>query len=117
MNVQPLPVPLASVLNRYRGSQESEPPSRGRGRPLKRNAEYLRQLIEAHRAVEAWFLEARGCRPSSDCQLYTAYFAERFKAGGERAGKAAAPDFQRSLKTLRNELAEARRLERMNPGN
>lgn len=113
---QDIAAPLAGVVSRYRGAiQRAE--KRKPGRPLKRNAEYLLALLVAHREVVAWFLAERGCHPSSDKQLYTAYFARQFETNGERAGRASSADFQGALKTLRNELAEARRLARANPGN
>jgi len=79
------------------------------GRPLKRTPEYLRGLLADHATVQAWFVSKFGGPASSDRHLYTAFFAHKFEAAGERAGRASSPDFQRVLKTLRNELAEARR--------
>jgi hypothetical protein len=111
-----LPQPLAGVVSRYRGPVQ-KPERRKPGRPLKRSEDYFRALLDAHREAVAWFLADRGCEPQSDCQLYTAYFARVFEANGERAGRASSTEFQGSLKTLRNELAEARRIERANPVN
>lgn len=104
---------LSSVLDRYRGSEPAK--ARKAGRPRKRTADYLRALMWTHRALVSWYVQAHGHAPASDRVLYTAYFARRFALAGERPSKAEAQDFQRSLKTLQNELAEARRLERTNP--
>jgi hypothetical protein len=111
-----LAAPLSAVVSRYRGAIRRVE-KRKPGRPLKRSADYFSALLVAHREVVAWFVAERGCQPSSDKQLYTAYFARQFERNGERAGRASTSDFQGALKTLRNELAEARRLERANPGN
>lgn len=108
--------PLAGVVTRYRGALQ-RPDKRKPGRPLKRSADYFRELLKAHREVVAWFVAERGCQPCSDVQLYTAFFGWQFENNGQRAGRASSTDFQGALKTLRNELAEARRLERANPGN
>lgn len=108
--------PLAGVIGRYKGLQP-EHPERKPGRPKKRTTEYLLSVLAAHRGVEAWFLSEYGCLASSDKYLYTTFFADQFSRSGERASRAHTADFQRALKTLRNELAEARRMERANPGN
>jgi hypothetical protein len=107
---------LSGVMARYRGKREPEL-KRKPGRPVKRTPEYLMGLLAAHHEVEAWFIAEHGCKPFSDRQLYTEYFAREFTANGERGGRASTPAFQRALKTLRNELAEARRLERASPEN
>lgn len=112
-NVSP---PLAGVVQRYQRSIK-RPERRRPGRPLKRTVEYLRTLLETHKAVVTWFVTEYGTQPASDRALYTAYFAREFESTGQRAGRANTPDFQGALKTLRNELAEARRLDRTNPGN
>lgn len=117
--------PLAGVVARYRDQQGEElrdqyareQDRRKPGRPLKRTESYLRELLKAHSEVVAWFVAERGCQPSSDVELYTAFFGWQFESSGQRAGRASSTTFRGALKTLRNELAEARRLERTNPGN
>lgn len=111
-----LPAALAGVMERYRGKRESDL-KRKPGRPVKRTPAYLMTLLASHRSVEAWFLAEHGFKSTSDRKLYTEYFARQFIASGERSSRATTPAFQRALKTLRNELAEARRLERTCPEN
>lgn len=111
-----LPAPLGGVLQRYRGRAPA-PPKRKPGRPRKRTPEYLMALLATHREIEAWFAQEHGCRHNSERQLYTSYFAREFTNAGERASRAQSADFQRALKTLRNELSEARRLLRSKPDN
>lgn len=96
-------------MSRYR-PPAGDVERRGPGRPRKRTREYLLALLNVHREVEAWFVAEHGRPPRSDRQMYTAYFAARFTAAGERASRASSAEFQGALKTLRNELAEARRL-------
>lgn len=108
--------PLAGVVTRYSGAVQ-RPEKRKPGRPLKRSADYLRALLVAHQEVVAWYVAERGCPPSSDVELYTAFFGWQFENNGQRAGRASSATFRGALKTLRNELAEARRMERANPGN
>jgi hypothetical protein len=108
---------LAGVVARYQGAEQEAPEKRKPGRPLKRSDDYLRELLKAHREVVAWFIEQRGGAPRSDVELYTAFFGWQFESNGQRAARTASPDFRGALKTLRNELAEARRLERVSPGN
>lgn len=116
MSAQTLASPLAGVVQRYQRAVK-RPERRRPGRPLKRSVEYLRTLLVAHGEVVAWFVIEYGRQPDSDRALYTAYFARQFETNGQRAGRTASPDFQGALKTLRNELAEARRLNRTNPEN
>lgn len=118
LNVGNLPAPLASVLVRYQRRARTELQEKKRpGRPTKRTPEYLRALLVEHRRLACWFIARFGREPASDRQLYTEFFADQFSARGERAGRARTLDFQRTLKTLRNELAEARRLDRQAPEN
>lgn len=115
--INDLAAPLASVLARYDAPLRTEPQRRKPGRPPKRTTEYLLALLAEHGKVVSWFVSQFGVRPASDRQLYTEFFASQFSARGERAGRAKAADFQRTLKTLRNELAEARRIARASPEN
>lgn len=112
-----LPAPLASVLARYDAPAQRARLSRKAGRPTKRTREYLRGLLAEHDRLLDWFSAKFGSPPLSDRQLYTEFFADQFCARGDRAGRAKSADFQRRLKTLRNELAEARRIERESPEN
>lgn len=114
--VDKLPPAFAGVMTRYRGATDPVPKKKP-GRPLKRTLEYLSGLLQDHQIVAAWYQQEFGCEASSDRALYEAYFSRTFTSNGERAGRVAAPEFQRALKTLRNELAEARRLARLNPQN
>lgn len=115
--VSNLPAPLASVLARYDAPAQRQRTTRKAGRPIKRTREYLRGLLAEHGRLLDWFAAKFGAPPVSDRQLYTEFFADQFCARGDRAGRAKSADFQRRLKTLRNELAEARRLERASPEN
>jgi hypothetical protein len=101
--------PFGSVLARYR-KVEPEPVRRKSGRPTKRTPEYFAALLAKHEELEARYVAEHGATPESVKFLYTAYFAELFTARGERASRASSADFQGALKTLRNELAVARRL-------
>lgn len=105
------------MLARYDAPVHPERQQRKPGRPAKRTPEYLLALLTEHTRLVGWFVGTFGARPASDRQLYTEFFAAQFSARGERAARAKAADFQRPLKTLLNELAEARRIERSNPGN
>lgn len=115
-HVDKLPPAFAGVMARYRGATDPVPKKKP-GRPVKRTPEYLGGLLHDHQAVAAWYKHEFGCAASSDRVLYEAYFSVAFTSNGERAGRVAAPEFQRALKTLRNELAEARRLGTSNPQN
>jgi hypothetical protein len=108
---------LAGVLQRYRGCDRVGRVKRKPGRPLKRSDEYFRNLLARHSEIEAWYLTRTDRRPKSDRELYTDYFAAQFVAAGERAARATDKEFQGALKTLLNELSEARRIERANPEN
>jgi hypothetical protein len=102
---------LDGVIARYEGA-ETTSSKRRPGRPTKRTPEYLAELLATHEKVVAWYLSQFGCEPASDRQLYTEYFASCFAAEGGRASRARSDRFQSKLKTLRNELAEARHRER-----
>lgn len=112
-----VPNPLACVMTRYRAESPKPAMRKPPGRPQKRTSAYFRSLLEQHRFLVAWFEREFGCSPASDRQLYTEHFAREFAARGERPGRASSQQFQSKLKTLRNELAEARRMERANPEN
>jgi|GEM_PF-2898000 len=113
-----LSAPLTGVLRRYADTTRQAPASRRKpGRPKKRTPEYLRVLLQTHREVQAWYVASHGGPASSDRELYTAFFAAQFTFRGERAARASTPEFQRALKTLRNELSVARRLHRERPEN
>lgn len=112
-----LPAPFASVLRRYDAPAQRELPTRKSGRPRKRTREYFQGLLAEHTRLVAWFANKYGATPVSDRQLYTEFFADQFCARGDRAGRAKSAEFQRTLKTLRNELAEARRIARASPEN
>lgn len=113
-----LPAPLSGVLRRYRNDKGREPVTKRKpGRPRTRDSAYFAGLLVAHEEIFTWYASKHGCTPSSDRHLYTEYFAQHFEALGERASKSATPLFQRSIKTLRNELSEARRRERARPPN
>jgi hypothetical protein len=108
--------PFGSVLARYRRG-DPEPVRRKPGRPVKRTPEYFAVLLAKHKELEARYVAEHGAAPESVKSLYTAYFAELFTARGERASRASSADFQGALKTLRNELAVARRLSVSRPKN
>jgi hypothetical protein len=112
MNPEDIPAPLKSLLVRYRGGQPRDA-IRKPGRPKKRTPEYLSSLLRAHAEIHAWYLTATGRKATSDCQLYAAFFNAVFIANGERPSRATEPGFQGAFKTLRNELAEARRQHRL----
>lgn len=111
-----LTAPLSGVMKRY-SAASAEEGKRKPGRPKKRTDEYLRGLLDTHRNVEVWYLATYSRRAPSEREMYTAFFAAQFSFEGQRAARATTPEFQRSLKTLRNELAEARRLQRTCPEN
>jgi hypothetical protein len=108
--------PFGSVLARYKKGAP-EPVRRKPGRPTKRTPEYLAALLAKHEELEARYVAEHGAAPASVKSLYTSYFAELFTARGERASRASSADFQGALKTLRNELAVARRLSVAHPKN
>jgi hypothetical protein len=117
VDVSQMPEPLTAVLTRYRGPDVAIVEARRAGRPLTRTPSYFHALLISHAQVAEWYQTKFGCQPASDCKLYTEYFASHFKSTGERAARSSSPDFQRALKTLRNDLSEARRRERANPEN
>jgi hypothetical protein len=112
-----LAAPLQGVLLRYRGAPGGVCERRPPGRPRKRTAKYLNDLLQAHDSARAWFVGVRGIEPKSDLELYTAFFANYLEMNGRRPSRTSTPNFQGKLKTLRNDLAEARRLQRANPEN
>jgi hypothetical protein len=102
--------PVVATFQRCRTGAGAEDEPRKPGRPLKRTEDYYRQLLAAHARAEAWFIAANARRPKSVQQLYTAYFAQKLAEYSERPSRASGSQFQRGIKTLRNELSEARRL-------
>jgi hypothetical protein len=102
--------PLAATFQRCRASGGAENVPRKPGRPVKRTHDYYRQLLAAHEQAQAWFMGINSRAPTSVQQLYTAYFAHQLAEHSERPTKANGASFQRGIKTLRNELSEARRL-------
>lgn len=109
--VHELSPPLASVLTRYERPPLQEAPARQTGRPKKRTEEYLLRLLNERQRLAAWYEAKHGSAPPSDRQLFTVFFADHFAANGERESRVTSPSFRAALKTLRNELAQARRLE------
>lgn len=107
----PEPSPgLIGAIERYQAVPERAAPApRSRGRPRKLTPEYFTQLLVRHDQAVAWYRDQFDDGPPSVVALYTILAAHQFVANGERPGRADEPSFQAKLRTLRNELAQARR--------
>jgi hypothetical protein len=100
-------LPECSALGGYAVSRSDRPP-RPRGRPKTRTAEHYAALHAEYLRIAAWFAAAVGRPAKSDAELLTAYFSERWERDGLRRSRASTDDFAGRIKTLRNELSEAR---------
>lgn len=103
--------PNCAALARYTElNPKSNAPPRPRGRPKTRTADHYAELLHAHQALCKWFEEAKGRPPTSDLELLTAFFSTNFQQRSQRASRIDSREVQAKLKTLRNELSQARQL-------
>lgn len=100
---------LGAYVRQDRPSHESYE-TKPLGRPKTRTPEHFKALLEEHARVVVWFEQVHGRPPKSDVELLTAYLVSHFTSLGLRASRAQSGELQRNFKTIRNELAIARKM-------
>ena len=89
---------------------KTEKQKRAAGRPKVLTEGYMAMLLREHALITEWFCATHGRKPKSDLELLVAHFESELRANGLRASRMDAPSIRSRIKTLRNQLAEARKL-------
>lgn len=80
------------------------------GRPKTRTPEHFMALLEEYNRIVDWFKGVHQRPPKSDIELLTQYLVTHFTSQGLRASRVHSGELQRKFKTIRNELAIARKI-------
>lgn len=80
------------------------------GRPKVLTVDFFAALLSEHAHITAWFHATFGEPPKSDVQLLNAYFASECEKRGLRTSRIQSSDMKARVKTLRNQLSQARRV-------
>ena len=98
-----------NLFDRY-AKPKLEPVPRPPWRPKTRTPEHYAALIEQHKAITEWFLQTFGRPHKSDSELLKAYLADEYQNRGLRAWRVNGQEAAGMVKTMLNELSNARQL-------
>lgn len=109
-------LPIASLLTNA-PALGCEQANKRPGRPQTRTQDYFNQLLRQHFDLVRWFTNAFGRPPNTDVELLNKHFEAECSRLGFRPTRVKSEVIQGRIKTIRNQLSEARRLTRIHPEN
>jgi hypothetical protein len=92
------------------GAEKKVKPSNPPGRPKTRTHSHYEALRDEYSRLKNWFEEANGRPARSDAELLRAHLAAELQRQGLEPSLLESPDVQKRLKTLRNELSQAKKI-------
>lgn len=85
------------------------------GRPKTKTPEFYRRLLDSYNAYLRWYVQTRGRAPVSDVELVEAIAQKTLKDLGMRSELINNAKSKARMKTIRNQISEARKHVRTNP--